>query len=66
MARASDDKKRAREILELNQLRKDVQRMLPAVRALRDIRHEAQNAEIKHCNLRNGWIIQRATQGLLP
>lgn len=65
MARASDDKKRAREILELNRLRNEVQRLLPAVSALRDIRHEAQKADLVKGALRNGWIIQRATEGLI-
>lgn len=64
MARLTDEKRRVKDVLELNRLREEIKALYPAQQALRDIRREANTASDKMTNLRNGWIIQRCTEGL--
>jgi hypothetical protein len=64
MARQSDEKKQVALQLELSRLRKDNARLIPMLEALRDIRNEAQKSDANKTNLRNGWLIQRTTEGL--
>lgn len=64
MARQSDEKKQVALHLELSRLRKENVRLTPMMDALRDIRNEAQKSDANKTTLRNGWLIQRATEGL--
>lgn len=64
MSNAAEAKRLVRLESELSRLRKEAG-LVPAMQwALRDIRHEAQNAENKGASLNNNWIMERATEGL--